>query len=119
LDPLLRHELQSAVATLKGAGHVDDNTRFVFLTLREPDKSGVLKWHPGEPLTREAFVIIKQESRTFEAIVDVADGKLESWREVKGVQPALLIDEIDKLNGILRADAAWQPAKRKTRLSAI
>ena len=113
MDPLSQHELQSAVATLKGAGHVDDNTRFVFLTLREPDKTAVLKWHPGEPLPREAFVIVKQGNHTFEANVDVADGKLKSWREVKGIQPALLIDEIDKLNGILRADAAWQAAMRE------
>lgn len=113
LDPLSPHELQSAVATLKSAGHVDDNTRFVFLALREPDKTAVLKWHPGEPFAREAFVIVKQGNQTFEAIIDVAAGKLESWREIKGVQPALLIDEIDKLNGILRADAGWQSAMRK------
>jgi primary-amine oxidase len=113
LDPLSQHELQSTVTTLKSAGHVDDSTRFVFVTLREPDKAAVLKWQPGEPFAREAFVIIKQGSHTFEAIVDVAGGKLESWREIKGVQSALLIDEIDKLNGILRSDVAWQAAMRK------
>jgi primary-amine oxidase len=113
LDPLSKQELVSAVAILKGAGHVDNNTRFVFLTLREPDKTAVLKWNPGEPLKREAFIIIKQESQTFEATVDVANNRLESWREIKGVQPALLIDEIDKLNDILRADAGWQAAMRK------
>jgi primary-amine oxidase len=113
LDPLSQQELISAVGILKSAGHVDDDTRFVFLTLREPDKTAVLNWKPGVPITREAFAIIKQDSQTYEAIIDVAGGKLESWHEVKGVQPALLIDEIDKLNGILRADVEWQAAMRK------
>jgi primary-amine oxidase len=113
LDPLSQQELVSAVATLKSTRHVDDSTRFVFLSLREPDKSAVLKWKPGEPAAREAFAIIKQGNQTFEAIIDVSKGKLESWRAIKGVQPALLIDEIDKLNGILRADAGWDTAMRK------
>ncbi len=113
LAPLSQQELLTAVAVLKGAGHVDGNTRFVFLALREPDKSAVLDWRPGQPISREAFVIIKQGSRTFEATVDVAGRKLETWREVKGVQPALLIDEIDRLNGILRSDAGWQASMRK------
>jgi primary-amine oxidase len=113
LDPLSEQELVSAVTVLKKAGHVDDSTRFVFLTLREPEKSAVLKWKPGEPVSREASVIIKQGSLTFETTVDLVGNRLESWREIKGVQPALLIDEIDRLNGILRADAGWQSSMRK------
>jgi primary-amine oxidase len=113
LDPLPHQELLSAVAVLKNAGHVDDNSRFVFLTLREPDKTAVLKWKARQRSSREAFVIIKQGSQTFEAVVNLATNEIKSWREIKGVQPALLIDEIDKLNGILRADAGWQAAMRK------
>jgi primary-amine oxidase len=113
LDPLSQRELTSAVTVLKNGGHVDDRTRFVFLTLREPDKAAVLKWQPGQPVARDAFAIIKQGNQTFEATVDVASSRLRSWREVKGVQPALLIDEIDQLNGILRTDAGWLAAMRK------
>ncbi len=58
LDPLSQSEINTSVAVLKAAGHVDDKTRFVFLTLREPNKPAVLKWRPGTPVTREAFVII-------------------------------------------------------------
>src|SRR5208282_3715388 len=72
LDPLSQQELASTVAVLKATGHVDDSTRFVFLTLREPDKNAVLKWKPGEAAAREAFVIIKQGGRTYEAIVDLS-----------------------------------------------
>src|SRR5437870_5525735 len=97
LDPLSQQELASAVTVLRNGGHVDDRTRFVFLTLREPDKAAVLKWQPGQPVARDAFAIIKQGSQTFEAIVDVASSRLRSWHEVKGVNSALLIDELDQL----------------------
>ncbi|MBV8476635.1 MAG: primary-amine oxidase [Acidobacteria bacterium] len=113
LDPLSQQELVAAVAVLRNAGHVDSNTRFVFLSLREPEKASVLKWQPGQTVPREAFVIIKQGSHTFEAVVDVKGSGLQSWREIRGVQPALLIDEIDRLNGILRNDARWRTAMRK------
>ena len=114
LDPMSQAELTSVVSVLKGAGHVDDNTRFVFLSLREPDKAAVLKWQPGETPKREAFVMIKQGSQAFEAIVDLTQAKLVSWKEIKGVQPALLIfDELNNLNDILRADSGWQAAMRK------
>lgn len=72
LDPLSQSEINTSVAVLKAAGHVDDKTRFVFLTLREPNKPAVLKWRPGTPVTREAFVIIKQGAQTDEAVVDLS-----------------------------------------------
>ncbi|HUN98633.1 MAG TPA: primary-amine oxidase [Bradyrhizobium sp.] len=114
LDPLSQQELASTLSVLKAAGHVDDKTRFVFVSLHEPHKSAVLKWRPGDPVTRESFVIIKQGKQTYEGIVDVSGQKVVSWREVKGVQPALLIyDELANLNDIMRANPDWQVAMRK------
>jgi primary-amine oxidase len=94
LDPLSQQELKGAVATIKAAGHDDKSTRFVFLTLREPAKSAVLSWKPGELAPRQAFAIIKQGNRTYEAVVDLPQSKLESWREVKGVQSSILYEEM-------------------------
>jgi Cu2+-containing amine oxidase len=34
LDPLSQHELTATVAVLRTGGHIDKNTRFVFLSLR-------------------------------------------------------------------------------------
>jgi primary-amine oxidase len=114
LDPLTQDELVTTFTVLKRAGHVNDQTRFVFVSLREPDKAAVLKWTPGTSATRETFVTIKQGNQTVEAIVDVSRAKLVSWREIKGVQPALLIyDELNSLNDIVRADPGWQSAMRK------
>jgi primary-amine oxidase len=114
LDPLSQNELATTVAVLKAAGHVDQNTRFVFLSLREPDKAAALKWQPGASAIRETFAMIKQGAHSFEAVVDVTQSKLVSWREIKGVQPALLVyDELNSLNDILRADPRWQAAMRK------
>jgi len=113
LDPLSREELETAVAVLKAAGHVDRDTRFVFLSLREPDKSAVLDWKPGQPFQREAFAIIKQGRGTFEATIGLSGKQLKSWRRMKGVQPALLSDEAAQLKDILAADPGWRAAMRK------
>jgi Cu2+-containing amine oxidase len=40
-------------------------------------------------MRREAFVMVKQGTRTIEAVVDVNNKKLVSWTEIKGVQPPL------------------------------
>jgi primary-amine oxidase len=113
LDPLSQQELEGSVTALKSAGHVDKDTRFVFLTLREPSKTAVLDWKPGQPASREAFVIIKQGSRTYEATIDLAQFKVESWREVKDVQPSILYEEMQHVTDILKTDAGWRAAMNK------
>ena len=43
-----------------------------------------------------------------EAVVDLNTRALLSLREVPDVQPSLLIDEIERVPQIVRADAAWR-----------
>jgi primary-amine oxidase len=57
--------------------------------LKEAPKEEVLAWKSGQPMRREAFVMVKQGPRTIEAVVDVNNKKLVSWTEIKGVQPPL------------------------------
>src|SRR5260370_29479921 len=111
MDPLSSEELSTAVTVLKTAGHVNEATQFPLLTLQEPPKAEVLKSRPGD--TRHAFAIVKQDSRTFEAVVDLSARKVDSWREIKGVQPGLMVGEIDIINQVVNADRGWQAAMRK------
>jgi len=111
MDPLSSEELSTAVTVLKTAGHVNEATQFPLLTLQEPPKAEVLKSRPGD--TRHAFAIVKQDSRTFEALVDLSARKVDSWREIQGVQPGLMVGEIDIINQVVKADRGWQAAMRK------
>lgn len=115
LDPLDKDEMGRAVAILKADGKLNAGSRFALLTLQEPAKADVLNWHPGAPLIRRASAIIldKDRNQTFRAVIDVTDGKVESWTELPGVQPAVLIQEFDTAPKIVRKDPRFIAAMQR------
>ncbi|HEY7154620.1 MAG TPA: primary-amine oxidase [Gemmataceae bacterium] len=113
LDPLSKEELKTTVAVLRDAGKVADSTRFVLIHLHEPPKAKVLA---GEALPRQAFAVLYDwaNNTTSEAVVDLSDKELVSWKKVPGVQPAILPeDDHPKTAAILRADPRWLEAIKK------
>jgi primary-amine oxidase len=109
LDPLTADEYSATLDILRAANKINDATRFPLVTLHEPDKQSVLTWALGKPLSRAAFAIVKQGTQTFEAVVDLKTRRLQSWREMPGVQPSLLFEE----NIIVQDIALQDPAFRK------
>lgn len=91
MDALSASESEAVIATLMDGGYVDEAALYPLLTLEEPAKAEVLRWQPGDPLTRRAFVIVKQGSLTFEGIVDIGHREVVSWERIDGVQPAFLM----------------------------
>jgi primary-amine oxidase len=113
LDALTQQEYWSVFETMKASGKLDASSRYAGINLHEPPKAEVLRWKPGEPFRREALAIVKQGRRTFEALVDVANRKLVSWKEIKGVEPVLIADETEGVEDHVKADPQWQAAMRK------
>lgn len=89
LDALEASEIIAATAILRAAGHVDEKTLIASLTLQEPAKADVLAWKAGEPIPRKAKVALRRNSATFEAVVDLASGKVLSHQERPGAQPLI------------------------------
>jgi primary-amine oxidase len=89
---------------------VDAKTRYPFITLHEPPKEEVLQWKPGQSFRREALVVVKQGPRTFEAIIDTAQRKVTSWKEIQGVQPNLTEEEVFGVDGEVKENPEWQAA---------
>src|SRR5215472_335722 len=58
LDGLNPEEYWKIYDVLRDAGKVNENTEFPSILLREPDKSEVLAWHPGQPIPRRADVVL-------------------------------------------------------------
>src|SRR5450755_2598696 len=112
LDALTAGEYWTVFETMKASGKLDAASRYAGVNIHEPPKEEVLRWKPGEPFRREALAIIKQGRRTFEAVVDVANRKLISWKEIKGVEPVLIADE-SELDDRVKADPLVQAALRK------
>jgi primary-amine oxidase len=119
MDPLIAGEYAAAVALLKAANHVNDDSRYPMMTLHEPVKSEILQWKPGDPVPRAAFMIIKQGTQTFEAVVNLTGAQVKSWKEVKGIQPGFLMQEWRSAQEIVLANPDWQAAVRKRGLTSF
>jgi primary-amine oxidase len=92
LDPLTAEEIEAASQILRRDRSLSASARFVYVTLREPPKDAVLR---GEASEREAHVVLREraEFRTYEAVVSITAGEVRLWREVPGVQPAIMLEE--------------------------
>ena len=113
LDGLTAPEIWTAYEVLHQAGKVDEKTQYPMVQLKEPPKEDVLAWKPGQPMRREAFLMVTQGSKTFEAVVDVGGKKLVSWTEMKGVQPPIGDADEDEINGAVKDNAEMQAALKR------
>jgi Copper amine oxidase, N2 domain len=59
LDPLTADEIRAAVAVVRASGRLGREVLFIRIELREPPKSAVLAFGAGDPLEREAFLLIR------------------------------------------------------------
>src|SRR5215472_10915146 len=113
LDGLTAQDYWAVYDALRASNHVDAKTRYPFTTLHEPAKDEVLRWKPGQPFRREALAVVKQGPRTYEAIIDVSLRKLVSWKEIPGVQPNLIEEEVLGIDEGVKTNPEWQAAMRR------
>jgi len=113
LDALTADEYWAVFETMKSSGKIDASSRYAGISLHEPPKAEVLRWKRGDPFRREALAIVKQGRQTFEAVVDVSNRKLISWREIKGVEPMLIPDETEGVGDRVKEDPQVKAAFAK------
>jgi primary-amine oxidase len=119
LAPLSAGEIEAVDGILRQAGKVKADTAYVQVGLHEPAKEAVINHKPGDAIPRQAFVVLFDRARgtTAEAVIDLTAKSVASYRDVPGVQPAVLMSELQSVARIVRADARWQAAMRKRGLS--
>jgi primary-amine oxidase len=114
LDALTSEEYWVATSVLSAAGKVNTKTRYPMIQLWEPPKEEVLAWKPGQPMRREAFVMVEQGRQVFEAVVDLSGKKLVSWTEIKGVQPPYVsLAQTSEIDAAVKEDAPFVAALKK------
>jgi primary-amine oxidase len=113
LEALKTQEYWTVYDVLRSTGKVDADTYYASVLLREPPKDKVLAWKPGDPVFREADVILLRKGKTIEALVDIAGAKLESWKEVKDVQAPVLEMEFHELGELVKKDPRVIEALKK------
>ena len=115
LDPLSKEEITAVTETLKASGKTTESSRFSTMVLHEPPKAEVLNFKPGDSFRREAFVVVYERTvnKTFEAIVDLNKKSVASFKEIPGVQPSFMLEDVILLTSITRKDPQWQAAMKK------
>ncbi len=120
LEPLTAEEIQLAVKLLKDAGKVTPTTRFVSVSLKEPDKAFVHNFDnaPGGRLAafgREAFAVLFDNATNscFETAVSLTDRRLLSHQHIPGVQPTMTVDEQVECEQVVLASPEFKAALKK------
>src|SRR5690242_5297771 len=115
LDPLSADEITLAASIVRKTQALADDALFVRVSLHEPPKDIVLGFRDGEPLDRQAFVMVRNRRvrTTFEAVVSLGRGVVVSWRDVPGVQPAITVEEFFACERLVRSSPAWLDAVGK------
>jgi primary-amine oxidase len=104
LDALTTSEYWTVRDVLQQSGHLTDKTLFSSVLLHEPVKDTVLAWKEGNPIAREADVILEAEGATIEARVDLVARKLEFFKQVPGVQAPITKTELDTMVEVANND---------------
>ncbi|MEH2050709.1 primary-amine oxidase [Nostoc sp.] len=115
LTSLTEVEISTAVSVIKREKTLSEMAAFPLIALQEPDKEEVLKFTPGKPFQRKAFLVIYERSlnKTYEGIVDLTNKTLSSWKEIPSVQPAIVNSEYELATQVVKADPRWQKAMQK------
>ncbi|WP_139491521.1 primary-amine oxidase [Brevibacillus dissolubilis] len=115
LEPLTAEEIQQAVAILREKQQLSEKARFVAVTLHEPPKSTVFSFKKGDPIHREAFVVVldNAEETTYEAVVSLTDQKVKSWTPRPGIQPSVMLDEFLECEEIVKASQEYLDALKR------
>jgi primary-amine oxidase len=113
LEPLSADEVQQAVALLKQEGKATATTRFVSISLKEPNKELV---HAGKDgLPREAQVVLfdNASNTAHHATLSLADNKLLAFQSFPGAQPTMTVDEQIECEQAVLASAEFKAALKK------
>ena len=124
LDPLSKQEILATVEVLRNLGKTTENSRYSFISLLEPPKTEVLNFHPGSEWQRQSFAVIyeRAQNKTFEAVVDLRNRSLISWKNIPGVQPSFLEEDDEILQNAVRSDRRFPEIMKRrgiTNLSRV
>ncbi len=115
LEPLTADEVRLAVSLLRDTGKVTKTTRFVSVSLKEPDKETVHRFTGNEPIRRAAFAVLFDNGTNtcHEATLSLTDRKLLSWESITGVQPTMTMDEQTECEQAVLASPEFAAALKK------
>src|SRR5260221_12488716 len=84
LEPLTAEEITAAVHIVRAERNLHERVRFASVALHEPPKEVVLNFKQGDPITREAFIILfdNTDGATYAAAASVPEGRVASRERI-------------------------------------
>ena len=115
VDPLLPEEIEEAVTILRSQHDLSQRVRFESVVLKEPQKDSVLSFNAGDPIQREALIVLldNDTGSTYEAVVSLTDKEVTSWQHIPNVQPKIMIDEFSECEAAVKRDPRFLEAIEK------
>ena len=119
LDPLTAGEIVEASRILKTQRQLGPKVRFETVVLKEPAKEKVHNFQPGDPIRRDAFLVVldNADGATYEAVVSLDEGRVTGWKRVPGVQPRIMFDEFFECEAAVRANPEFRAALERRGIS--
>ena len=117
LDPLTAAEIALAASIVRTDGGLSANAWYETIALHEPLKAELR----SGTCRRQAFVCCYDpvSGETWDGVVDLADGKLQNWRHVEGVQARIVADEFALGGEIAKADPVFIAACAKRGITDV
>lgn len=111
LEPLTEAEIAAAAALVRGK-MPGEALRFELVQLREPPKSEVRAFSPGDSFRREASVNVYKmgEIGVWEFVVSLSDGIVLSETFHPAARPMIMLEEFMEIEEVVKADPAFQEA---------
>jgi primary-amine oxidase len=121
LDPLTPQEIDQAVTLVRQHQALTGSVRFATVMLNEPSKSTALNFNPGDPIQREAFLILLDNvtGYTYEVVVSLTQKMVTTWTHVPHVQPRIMADEMAECEATVKANADFQAILAKRGITDI
>ena len=111
LDPLTRDEIAAAVQIARSDSRFN-RAALPSVALEDPPKAAVLAWQPGQQLTRVARLQALTTSAVYELLIDLGARRLISAIERRGVEPSLMLSEVEATKIVL-SNAAFKAGLEK------
>jgi len=114
LEPLSAAEIAAAMRLLVADRKVNERVLVLTVTLCEPPKALVLAYPNGEPVPREAELVLfdSRTNATFEVVISLTEQRVRSFEQVPGVQPAISFEEVLDVEQAVKADLRFQAVMR-------
>ena len=121
LDPLDEGEVERAVEAVREAHDADGRLRFVSVQLLEPAKETVDAFRPGDSIERVAELVVLDPATesAYEVVVALETRDVRRWEALEGVQPAIMPEEYEEVERLMKADPDFQAALARRGIDAL